>query len=166
MPELCSRHLHRLLCNCRISPESRCCSGIGRSAVIVYSSSPATPRTHPAIWFSAPCPDSIAGHTRIRSCRNVWRCAHFSFSFRLNRTSLVSFFFINLLLILRIVHTRSGVDSGFVPTNPMLVIFMTYLSCAPRFSSSAGKNGTHTGRTLCVPLGCRKKSITNSPAKS
>ena len=50
-------------------------------------------------------------------------------------------------------------DSGFVPTNPMLVtskdILVTFkdiLVLRPRFSSSGGKM-EHTGRTLCVPLG-------------
>ena len=59
-------------------------------------------------------------------------------------------------------------DSGFVPTNPMLVtskdILVTskdILVLRPRFSSSGGKM-EHTGRSLCVPLGYEDDGVVSS----
>lgn len=96
---------------------------------------------------------STAGHIGIRSCRNVWH--HVQFYLSLFGSAVAEAW----------CHFSSYTSFGLGSPHPEAVWILdlcqqircslslrTYLSCAPRFSSSAGKM-EHTGRTLCVPLG-------------
>ena len=71
-----------------------------------------------ALW-----PDSTDGHIRIHSYRNVWRCAPFvlSLSGSIAIGALCYFSSYTSCCFLEWSTPGSGVDSGFVPTNPMLV---------------------------------------------